>query len=54
MTKAIRIYEHGGPEVLKWEDVIVSKPGKGEVVLETRAVGLNFIDIYQRSGLYPV
>ena len=54
MTKAIRVYEHGGPEVLKWEDVSVSKPGKGEVVLETKAVGLNFIDVYQRSGLYPV
>ncbi len=54
MTKAIRIYENGGPEVLNWEDVNVSKPGKGEVIIETRAVGLNFIDIYQRSGLYPV
>ena len=54
MTKAIRVYEHGGPEVLKWEEVSVSKPGKGEVVLKTKAVGLNFIDTYHRSGLYPV
>ena len=54
MPKAIKIYEHGGPEVLKWEDVSVSNPGKGEVILETTAAGLNFIDIYQRSGLYPV
>ena len=54
MPKAIKIYEHGGPEVLKWEDVSVSNPGKGEVVLETTAAGLNFIDVYQRSGLYPV
>ena len=54
MTKAIRIYENGGPEVLKWEDVNVSKPGKGEVIIETRAVGLNFIDTYHRSGLYPL
>ena len=54
MPKAIKIYEHGGPEVLKWEDVSVSNPGKGEVILETTAAGLNFIDVYQRSGLYPV
>ena len=54
MPKAIRVYEHGGPEVLKWEDINVSTPGRGEVVLETTAAGLNFIDVYQRSGLYPV
>ena len=54
MTKAIRIYEHGGPEVLKWEDVEVGDPGEGEVQLKHTAVGLNFIDCYQRSGLYPI
>jgi NADPH:quinone reductase len=54
MTKAIRIYEHGGPEVLKWEDVELGDPGEGEVQLKHTAVGLNFIDCYQRSGLYPM
>ena len=54
MTKAIRIYEHGGPEVLKWEDVEVGEPGEGEVRLKLKAAGLNFIDCYQRSGLYPM
>ena len=54
MTKAIRIHETGGPEVLKYEDVDVGAPGPGEVRLRQTAVGLNFIDVYHRSGLYPV
>ena len=54
MTKAIRIHETGGPEVLKYEDVEVGAPGPGEVRLRQTAVGLNFIDVYHRSGLYPV
>lgn len=54
MTKAIRIHEPGGPEVLKYEDVDVGAPGTGEVRLRQTAVGLNFIDVYHRSGLYPV
>ncbi|MAF49429.1 MAG: quinone oxidoreductase [Rhodospirillales bacterium] len=54
MTKAIRIHEHGGPEVLKWEDVEAGDPGEGEVRIRHTAVGLNFIDCYQRSGLYPM
>jgi len=54
MTKAIRIHEHGGPKVLRWEDVTVGDPGPGEVRLRHRAVGLNFIDVYHRTGLYPV
>jgi|TARA_B100000315_G_scaffold218305_1_gene219500 NADPH2:quinone reductase len=54
MTKAMRIYEHGGPEILKWEDVELDDPGDGEVRLKHTAVGLNFIDCYQRSGLYPM
>ncbi|MCH7691978.1 MAG: quinone oxidoreductase [Proteobacteria bacterium] len=54
MTKAIRIHQPGGPEVLKYEDVDVGAPGPGEVRLRQTAVGLNFIDVYHRSGLYPV
>lgn len=54
MSKAIRIYATGGPEVLRWENVEVGQPGPGEVLLQQSAVGLNFIDIYHRSGLYPL
>jgi len=54
MTKAIRIYEHGGPDVLRYEDVDVGAPGDGQVRLRQTAVGLNYIDVYQRSGLYPM
>ena len=54
MTKAIRIHETGGPEVLTWEDVESGEPGPGEVRLRQTAVGLNFIDVYQRTGLYPI
>jgi NADPH2:quinone reductase len=53
MTKAIRVHVYGGPEVLQWEDVAVGAPGPGEVRLRQTAVGLNFIDIYQRTGFYP-
>ncbi len=51
---AIRIYETGGPDVLKWEKVEVVAPGTGEVLLDQTAVGLNFIDVYHRTGLYPL
>lgn len=54
MSYAIRIHRTGGPEVLSWEPVTVGKPRRGEVRLRHTAVGLNFIDIYHRSGLYPV
>lgn len=54
MTKAIRIHEHGGPEVLRWEDVDLGAPGDGEVRIKHTAIGLNFLDCYQRSGLYPM
>ena len=54
MTKAIRIYEAGGPEVLRWEDVEVGEPGAGEIRLKHTAIGLNYIDTYHRSGLYPL
>ncbi|VWX57144.1 Quinone oxidoreductase [Burkholderiales bacterium 8X] len=53
MSKAIRIDRHGGPEELKIVDVEVGEPGAGEIRIRHRAVGLNFIDTYQRSGLYP-
>lgn len=54
MARAIRIHRHGGPEVLVWEDVPVPAPGPGEALVRQRAIGLNFIDVYQRTGLYPV
>jgi NADPH2:quinone reductase len=53
-TKAIRIHQTGGPEVLAWEDVPLAFPGPGEVLLRQTAIGLNYIDIYHRSGLYPL
>jgi NADPH2:quinone reductase len=54
MVKAIRIEETGGPEVLKYVDVEVGEPGPGQVRLKQTAVGLNYIDVYHRTGLYPV
>lgn len=54
MTKAIRIHSQGGPEVLKWEDVEVGAPGPGQARIRQTAVGLNYIDVYHRSGLYPI
>jgi NADPH2:quinone reductase len=52
MTKAIRIHATGGPEVMVWEDVPTPEPGAGEVLIKHEAVGLNYIDVYFRSGLY--
>src|SRR5690625_819925 len=52
MPHAIRIHEHGGPEVLRWEAVDVPAPGPGELRVRHTAVGLNFIDVYFRTGLY--
>jgi NADPH2:quinone reductase len=54
MPYAIRIYETGGPEKMRWESVEVGQPGEGEVLVRNTAVGVNFIDTYHRSGLYPV
>ncbi|MGD8257606.1 MAG: quinone oxidoreductase [Desulfobacterales bacterium] len=54
MSKAIRLYETGGPEVLKWEEFDPGKPNPDEVLLRHEAVGLNFIDVYHRTGLYPL
>ncbi len=53
MTHAIRIHENGGPEVLRWEAVDVPDPGPGEAVVRQTVAGLNFIDVYFRTGLYP-
>jgi len=53
MTKAIRYDKTGGPEVMKWVDVDVGEPGEGEVRLRQGACGLNYIDVYFRTGLYP-
>jgi NADPH:quinone reductase len=52
MTKAIRIHAHGGPEVLQWEDVPTPDPGPGEALIRHAAIGLNYIDVYFRTGLY--
>ncbi len=54
MAKAVRFYEAGGPEVLRYEDVEVGEPGPGQVRLRHVAVGLNFADTYFRSGIYPI
>jgi NADPH2:quinone reductase len=54
MPYAIRVHETGGPEKLKWDEVEVGDPGPGEVRVRNTAVGLNFIDTYHRSGLYPM
>jgi len=54
MSHAIRLHSFGGPEVLRLEDVRVAAPGKGEVRIRQSAVGLNFIDVYGRTGLYPM
>lgn len=53
MVKAIRIHQTGGPEVLRYEDCDPGKPGKGEALIRHTAIGLNFLDTYYRSGLYP-
>ena len=53
MPHAIRVHQAGGPEVLQWEEVEVGDPGPGQIKLRQEAVGLNFIDVYHRTGLYP-
>ena len=52
-AKAIRIAANGGPEVMEYVDVDVGAPGPGEILLRQHAIGLNFIDVYFRTGLYP-
>jgi NADPH2:quinone reductase len=54
MSKAIRIHTHGGPEVMKWEDVPTPEPGPGEALVRQAAIGLNYIDVYFRNGLYKI
>ncbi len=54
MSKGIILHTYGGPEVLTWKDITVAKPGPGEVLLRQTAIGLNFIDVYHRTGLYPI
>jgi len=52
MVKAIRVHEHGGPDVMKWEEVELPAPGPGEARVKHAAIGLNFVDVYNRTGLY--
>lgn len=52
--KAIRVHEYGGPEVLRYEEAPDPQAGPGQVVVATEAIGVNFIDIYHRTGLYPI
>jgi NADPH:quinone reductase and related Zn-dependent oxidoreductases len=54
MPNSIVIHEHGGPEVMKWEEIPLQNPDRGQVLINQTKVGLNFIDIYQRSGVYPL
>jgi NADPH2:quinone reductase len=53
MVAAVRVHQTGGPEVLKYEDVPVKEPGQGEIKIKQTAIGLNYIDTYFRTGLYP-
>jgi NADPH2:quinone reductase len=54
MAKAVRYHKQGGPEVLQLDDVTVGEPGQGQVRIRHTAIGVNFVDTYQRSGLYPM
>ena len=54
MPRAVRIHEYGGPDVLRFEDVSVGRPGPGAVRVKQKSIGLNYLDIYQRTGLYKL
>ena len=54
MPKAVKFYTHGGPEVMTWEEFDPGSPGPGQVRVRHEAIGLNFIDVYHRTGLYPL
>ena len=54
MTKAVRFHKTGGPEVLQLDEVQVGEPGQGQARIRHTAIGVNFVDTYQRSGLYPM
>ena len=53
-TMAVRIHENGGPEVMRLEEIDLEPPGPGMVTVVNKAIGLNYIDTYHRSGLYPL
>lgn len=53
MVKAVRAQKSGGPEVMVYEDIDLAPPGPGQVQIKHTAIGVNFIDTYMRSGLYP-
>ena len=53
MSHAIRVHQYGGPEMMRWDEVEPREPGPGEALVRQTAVGLNFIDVYERTGLYP-
>ena len=52
--KGVRFHEHGGPDVLRYEELPDPEPGDGEALIKLSAIGVNFIDIYRRAGAYPV
>ncbi len=52
--KAIRVHENGGPEVLRYDDIPVPAPAAGQVLVRVNAVGVNYVDVYQRDGLYKL
>jgi NADPH2:quinone reductase len=54
MAKAVRFHKQGGPEVLQYDEVQVGEPGPGQARIRQTAIGVNFLDVYQRSGLYPM
>lgn len=54
MVKAIRIHAYGGPDVMRWESIDLAAPAAGEIRVKNHAVGLNYIDVYHRTGTYPV
>lgn len=54
MSRTVQIRQHGGPEELQWVDLPVGDPGPGEIRIRHHAIGLNFIDVYHRTGLYPL
>src|SRR5262245_23546969 len=53
MTGVVRVHQGGGPEVLRFEDIEIGSPGPGQALIRQTAVGLNYIDVYFRTGLYP-
>ena len=54
MPKAMRFHKQGGPEVLQLDEVALAEPGPGQARVRHTAIGVNFVDVYQRSGLYPM